>query len=209
MTNNTTTKIETLRRELDQRVAERQAQMQAQLEEAKILCEMRKLESPLYIRRGLEKQDNAMLDAILNKIEENYALDNRKISRVFGYGVMVDKILTIIKSIQYSKADEKAELLAMTGLDESTVEEVLDSLGNTAYFSARTMEIMPAINADVNRLRELLSVVALDMGLVSDLNMNKVNQANVDYQFARAEFKAKEALENTLKYNNETVEYTE
>lgn len=201
--------LETIKAQLAIRLEERKAEMQAKMEEIKVNNELRKLESPLYEVRELEKQDNLTLDTFLEQIEENYAMDNRKISRVFGYGVMVDKILTIIRSIQYSKLDEKQELLMLTGLDESTIEEVLDSLGNTAYFNVREGKVMDEIPADVDRLRDLLKVVALDMGLLSNLNLSKVTDKNFEYQFTRARLRAEELADNTAKHIAETVTYSE
>jgi phosphoglycolate phosphatase-like HAD superfamily hydrolase len=158
----------------------------------------------------MEDQDNMQLDAILEQIEENYALDNRKISRVFGYGVMVDKILTIIRSIQYSKIEEKQDLLAITGLSETLVEEVLDALGNPAYFSVREGRVMDEIPADVARLRELLEIVSLDMGLLRVPNLSKVSQQNFEYQFTRARLRAEELAENTAKNDRlVAITYTE
>jgi phosphoglycolate phosphatase-like HAD superfamily hydrolase len=196
--------------ELNQLIADRKAEIAAKMAEIRLANEARKIQSPLYERRCMEDQDNMQLDAILEQIEENYALDNRKISRVFGYGVMVDKILTIIRSIQYSKIEEKQDLLAITGLSESLVEEVLDALGNPAYFSVREGRVMDEIPADVARLRELLEIVSLDMGLLRVPNLSKVSQQNFEYQFTRARLRAEELAENTAKNDRlVAVTYTE
>jgi phosphoglycolate phosphatase-like HAD superfamily hydrolase len=196
--------------ELNQLIADRKAEIAAKMAEIRLANEARKIQSPLYERRCMEDQDNMQLDAILEQIEENYALDNRKISRVFGYGVMVDKILTIIRSIQYSKIEEKQDLLAITGLSETLVEEVLDALGNPAYFSVREGRVMDEIPADVNRLRELLEIVSLDMGLLRVPNLSKVSQQNFEYQFTRARLRAEELAENTAKNDRlVAVTYTE
>lgn len=195
--------------ELNQLVLDRKAELQVKMAEMKLDNQARKIQSPLYERRCIEEQDSLTLDSILETIEENYALDNRKISRVFGYGVMVDKILTIIRSIQYSKIEEKQELLMMTGLSESTVEEVVDALGNTAYFSVREARVIDEIPADVARLRELLEIVALDMELLRVPNLSKVSESNFEYQFTRSRLRAEELAENTAKNNLEMVAYSE
>ena len=64
-------------------------------------------------------------------------------------------------------------------------------------FSARIIEEQ---RPDVATLRELLHVVALDMGLVAPLNLSKVNEDNFKYQFTRAQVKAEELMDNTMKY---------
>ena len=194
------TEVTKLQEELLKKMEERRTAIQERIEEIKVQNEIKKLDSPLYEKRKLEEQDMLQLATYMEQLQEIYSVDNRKLSRVFGYGVMVDKILTVVRSIQYLKLDEKAEMLMATGLTESLVEEVLDALGNTAYFSVRQMQIIEEQPADVATLRELLKVVALDMGLVAPLNLNKVTEENFKYQFTRAQFKAEELLDNTMKY---------
>ena len=203
------TNLERMKAELAARMEERKQEVKNLMEEIKLQNELRKIESILFQKRELEKQDNLKLDAVIQQLEEFYSVDNRKINRVYGYGHMVDKILTIIRSIQYLKQDEKQEMLMMTGLDESTVEAVLDALGNPAYFSVRELRLIDEQPANVDELKSLLKIIAIDLNLVSELNLNKVTQENVDYQFTRAKLRAQEALENTLKYANDKVDYTE
>lgn len=203
------TNLQQTKAELAARLEERKEEVRKLMEEIKLQNELRKIESPLFEKRELEKQDNLKLDALIEQLEEFYSVDNRKISRVFGYGYMVDKILTIVRSIQYLKQEEKEEMLAMAGLDESTVEAVLDALGNPTYFSVRELRLVEEQPANVSELKSLLKVIALDLNLVSELNLTKVTQENVDYQFTKAKLRAQEALENTLKYANDKVDYTE
>lgn len=198
-----------LQNELATRLEARREEVKKLMEEIRLKNELKRIESPLFEERELEKQDNLKLDSFIEQLEEFYSVDNRKISRVYGYGYMVDKILTIIRSIQYLKQDEKQEMLMLTGLDESTVEAVLDALGNPAYFSVRELRLIEEQPANVDELKQLLKIVSIDMDLVSTLKLNKVNQENVDYQFTRARLRAQEALENTLKYANDKVDYTE
>ena len=199
----------TLQAELTARLEERKEEVRKLMEEIKLRNELKKLESPLFEERELERQDILKLDAFIEQLEEFYSVDNRKISRVYGYGHMVDKILTIIRSIQYIKQGEKQEMLMLTGLDESTVEAVLDALGNPAYFSVRELRLIEEQPANVEELRRLLKIVSIDMGLVSTLKLNKVTTENINYQFTRARLRAQEVLENTLNYTNDKVDYTE
>lgn len=198
-----------LQNELATRLEARREEVKKLMEEIRLKNELKRIESPLFEERELEKQDNLKLDAFIEQLEEFYSVDNRKISRVYGYGYMVDKILTIVRSIQYLKQDEKQEMLMLTGLDESTVEAVLDALGNPAYFSVRELRLIEEQPANVEELKTLLKTISLDLGLVSPLKLNKVTTENFDYQFTRARLRAQEALENTLKYASDKVEYTE
>ena len=198
-----------MKAQLEATKAQVQAQLQETLEANAIQLQINKLQSPLYVERQLEIEDNLKLDAIIDHIEELYAVDRRKVSQTYGYGDIPNKIVTITKAIMYSRMDEKAELLMMTGLHSSTVEDLLDAFGNTAYFSVRDMKVVPEIPMDIARTKELLQVCADDLGLVSTLKLHKISSDNVEYQRLRALSKAEEALENTLKYSTDAVAYDE
>jgi hypothetical protein len=69
---------------------------------------------------------------------------------------------------------------------------------------------MDEIPADVARLRELLEIVSLDMGLLRVPNLSKVSQQNFEYQFTRARLRAEELAENTAKNDRlVAITYTE
>lgn len=204
------TRIEKLLKELNDRKVAKQAEIKELIEVQKIELEMEMLDSPLYELRAIEAEDNLKLDAILNHIEELYTQDNRKLSQTFGYGIIPNKVLTICKAIQYSKHDEKQELLMMTGLTEQCIEDLLDAFGNTAYFSPRALEIVPEIPVNISMTKELLNTVIADLGLVGDIRLHKFNKETVEYQSTSARLRAEEALANTLKYATDAeITYTE
>ena len=203
------TEIEKLKAELKARKTAKKTEMAQLVEQIKVSKEIAKLDSPDYNKRELAKKDSMTLDAIIETISEQYAQDDRKMSLVFGYGIIPSKILAIMKSIQFSKKDEKEELLMMTGLDEQQIEDTLDAFGNTAYFSKANVEIVPAIPMNIDRVKELLSIAAIDMGLVSELDLSRFNKSNVAYQYERAEHRAAEMYENTKEYIQEATVYEE
>jgi hypothetical protein len=185
------------------------AEMAEIVEIAKLNHELTKLDSPLYAKRELTKIDSTALDVLLVQVEEEYAKDDRKISQTFGYGIIPNKIITLLKAIQFSKAQLKEDLLLMTGLDEQVIEDTLDAFGNTAYFSKTAVEVIPAMPMDIPRVKELLEMVAIDMKLVSDLDLCKFNPANVDYQYKRSQLNADEMLDNTNEYITAATIYKE
>jgi hypothetical protein len=186
------------------------AQELSELKETIVLKhELAKLNSPLYDKRELQKSDNTTLDVLLEKVEEVYAKDDRKMSQTFGYGIIPNKILTLLKAIQYTKASDREELLLITGLDEQTIEDTLDAFGNTAYFAKTSIEVVPEIPMDIDRTKELLRLVGTDMSLVSDLDLSKFNIDNVRYQYTRARVKAEEMCENTQQYVQTALSYEE
>lgn len=203
------TPTELLKAQLEERKLAK-AQEIAELKESITLRhELAKLDSPLYDKRELQKTDNAKLDVLLNQVEEVYSKSDRKISQTFGYGIIPNKILTLLKAIQYVKATEREELLLITGLDEQTIEDTLDAFGNTAYFAKTSIEVVPEIPMDIDKTKELLRLVATDMQLVSDLDLLKFNIDNVRYQYTRARVKAEEMCENTQQYVQTAISYEE
>ncbi len=202
-------KIDELKAELAAKVAEKKAEVAATIAEAKVRVEISKIESPLFLKREMLKADEMKLQVVSDTIQEAYDRDDRKMSLVFGYGVLPNKILAIMKSIQFSKKDEREELLMMTGLDESIIEQTLDAFGSTAYFSKNTLEVVPEIAMDRPLVKELLLIVAADMGLVSTLELGKFNTANVTYQYDRASVRAEELYNNTKEFVETAVTYAE
>ena len=201
--------IETLKQQLETRKAQKEQELATLKEEITLKHELAKLDSPLYHKRELQKDDIAKLDVLLDEVEAVYSRENRKISNVFGYGLIPNKILTIVKAIQYSKQADRTDLLLLTGLDEQTVEDILDAFGMTAYFNKTSVSIVPEIAMDIQRTKELLALVATDMRLVSDLDLSKFNIENVRYQYDRARINAEEMLENTQEYTQLAIQYEE
>lgn len=204
------TKLEELQAHLEQVKNQRSAQVAALIAERKVELELKMLNSKQYEEREISRADDATLDAILSTIESQYADDARKLSHVYGYGVQVNKLLTIAQAIMYSKAEYKADLLMMTNLHEQQVEDIMDSFGSTAYFSPRELCIKPAIKMQIAALKDSLKQMATDIGLVGTLHLAKLNEATVDLIYTKAEVRAKEMLANTLKYaEGETTAYEE
>ena len=201
--------LDKLNQELAERMAARKVELAETIAIAKVNMQLAKIESPLYMKRELLKEDEVKLQVISNTIQEAYDRDDRKMSLVFGYGILPNKILAIMKSIQFSKKEEREELLMLTGLDESIIEQTLDAFGSTAYFSKNTMEVVPAIPMDVPLVKELLLVVATDLGLVSTLDLGKFNSANMNYQYDRAAIRAEELYNNTKDYVETAITYAE
>ena len=189
---------------LAERVEARKAEVAERIEVRKLENQINFIESPLFEARELDKEDNLVLDAYLTHIEEMYAVSKRKVSKTFGYGVIPNKVLTIAKSVMYCKAEEKLELLAMTGLNETQVEDIVDAFGMTAYFSPKSLDIVEAVPMSDN-ITDIIAQACSDMGLVSSVNYGKFTKSNIDYQYTRASLKANEALENTLKYADKAL----
>ncbi len=203
------TEIQKMKAQLKKRQADKKSEMAKTIELIQVSKEIAKLDSPMYNKRELAKKDSLTLDVITDQIAEQYAADDRKMSLVFGYGILPSKILAVMKSIQFSKHEEKEELLMMTGLDEQIIEDTLTAFGNTAYFSKANIEVVPEQPMNISAVKELLETVAIDMKLVSELDLSAFNQTNVDYQYKRAQLKADEMYDNTKEYVEKATTYAE
>jgi len=201
--------LQELKAQLEERKAQKQAELANLKEEITIKHELAKLDSPLYQQRELTKTDNTKLDLLITQAEEIYAKTDRKMSLTFGYGILPNKILTLLKAIQFMNNADREEMMLLTGLDEQIIEDTLDAFGNTAYFDKVSVEVIPEIPMDIDRIKELLRLVATDMQLVSDLDLSKFNIENVRYQYTRARLKAEEMLDNTQQYVQTALSYDE
>ena len=177
-----------------------------QMEKIKLDTQLKQIANPAFINRQIAKEDAAKLTALLALFADEEFLEDCKdgtefkLRRVFGYGSQVDTLLTISRTIQYSQADLKAKMLDVTGLTEDLFEEISDALGSAPYFSEKTMEIVPAIEPELDELKELLTFMASELGLALEPKMTKLNKKHIDdmykFQLARAELEK----ENTLAY---------
>ena len=175
---------------------------------ASINHEIEMLTNPRAQARQASKESVVKLDMFLKKIEELEDCQDEKgkshkivIRPVFGYGVAVDKLLTICRTALYAKQDHKDEILDLTGLDEQSIEAVLDALGAPAYFSTTTFELVPEIECDVQELEDSIQDICDDLQLV--LRTNKVNQKNISSIFEKAQYKADTIYKNTVEFIEE------
>ena len=186
------------------------AAIKAKIEELKLSTMLTQVQNPAFINRQIAKEDAAKLTGLLEVFaDEDFLEDCKdgtefKLRRVFGYGSQVDTLLTLSRTIQYSQADLKTKMLEATGLTEDLFEEINDALGSAPYFSEKTMEIVPAVEPELDELKELLTFMASELGLALKPKMTKLNKQHIadmyKYQQARAELEK----ENTLAYINDT-----
>lgn len=164
----------------------------------RVMIDMGKLDSPIYKNREIAKQNSAIIEAMIQSIEE-FSTDDVKVRKVFGFGNQVDGVLTIIKSAMYAKATVKEEVMLLTSLDNDIIEETLDALGQTAYFHENSQEIVESQPCNVELLRELLKLVSHDMGL-TDVKLNKITDTNINRMYVAAQTKAEKLRDDNLEF---------
>jgi len=184
---------------LEEAIKARKATVAQVIQAKKLEMQMKFVESDAFMTRELINNDITTIDAILTLAEENYTADGRKLSVTFGYGNIPNKLITMAKSILYAKEYEKDELLFMANTDISTVEILVDALGQEAYFS-KTGTLEEEIPMDIEVVVETLQQIITDLQLVSTISFAKFSEESVAKRFERARVKAMLQQENYINY---------
>ena len=201
-------KIEELKVAMAAKREERIKEVNELIETRKVENELAIMDTPIYEQRLMQDADIKVLDDHLGVIEESFASDRRKLIEEYSYGTIPNRIISLVKSITFSKKDEKPSFLMMTGLSELQLEDVIDKLGRTPYFSVKEMEITDAVAQDKG-IVDALKDVAITLGLTSTVNYDKFSKANVELIYARAQNRAEINYENTVNYVEEEAKYEE
>lgn len=184
---------------LEEAIKARKATVAQVIQAKKLEMQMKFVESDAFMTRELINNDITTIDAILTLAEENYTADGRKLPVTFGYGNIPNKLITMAKSILYAKEYEKDELLFMANTDISTVEILVDALGQEAYFS-KTGTLEEEIPMDIEVVVETLQQIITDLQLVSTISFAKFSEESVAKRFERARVKAMLQQENYINY---------
>ena len=195
-----------LRAELKKKQVAKKKALQEAIECIKIEQEIKKLDNPLFEKLEISSSNNARLDALLDYLENDLRIVVRA---VYGYGSIVGKILTLARSVMYSKIEQKTDALLFLNVDESIIEDLLDALGNTQYYSKEARGIIPAVNCDISATKDLMRLLAVQLEL-ANADLSKFNDKTVSYQYSNAELRAKQTLNNSIAdQDQDDVEYDE
>lgn len=186
--------IKALKAELELAKKEQAEALANSMEEIRLKQEISRATNPLVQRFELQKQNNQTLDTMLEFMETELDIVIRP---VYGYGNIVSKLLTVARSVMFCKFDQKTEALLATKTDESVIEDLLDALGNTCYYSKEAREIVPAVECNYGQTYNLLELMANQMGLL-EADLSKFSKKNIKYQYASAELRAKQMMSNSL-----------
>ena len=102
----------------------------------------------------------------------------------YGLSTEVSKLVAICNGIQYAKAEHKAQMLAITGLSETLVEQTLANLGNLPYFNANYGVLVEGTMPNVEALKQDLLIVATTLGTTVDTSF--ITQAFMDRRYEAA-----------------------
>ena len=154
-------------------------------------------ESDKYLEDSAKEDALKVLQEAIGMIETVYTDLDRKVISKYGYSVILDKLLTLASSIKYMPEIEKAILSKDIGISEISVEELLDAVGSTSYYSKDNHTIVsevPFIREDVRKVLEKLEI-ELNIELVSELKY--VTEPKLIAMHKRAAAQADEMYTNT------------
>jgi hypothetical protein len=191
------TKLELLIEQLAEKKALKAEEIRVKIEEKKLEREIENLDNPIFEQRAMEEEDMLTLNAIISSFED--LGEKAKVRRVFGFGVQVDKILTIVKSLHYApgKDDIRTNMYANAGISEQLVEDIEDALGMSAYYSPKQNTMIEEVPGNINKLISNLKLIANDLQL-HNLKLTKVTQENINAIRKRDLLQAEELMQNTI-----------
>lgn len=202
--------LEQLKINLETKKKANQEKLSNLIEAKRIESEITKLDSEYFTKQSLVQTDIDSLNTIITLIEEKQSKHNKKLRRTFGLGEVPSLILTVASNVMYSKLEDREELLLACGLPTGLIEDLVESVGRTAWFNPKDLIIEPEVQYNLPKLRTAVTNASIAMNLVSELDLSKINQSNFEARFKSARLNAEEVLANTVKYlnTNEVIDYT-
>lgn len=124
--------------------------------------------------------------------------ENRKFnsSKFYGFGNQIASLVGLLSGINYSANDHKSMLLTTTGLNATTVEQTLDSLGSLPYYSANYGIIVEGRPGNAAQFKSNIKTVAAMLNI--SLDTSAITQDALDTLSKNAEVRAYTALNDSL-----------
>lgn len=187
----------------------RMAEIVAQAQREADTRELNLLNEPAYVNVVLGDKDSEILDEMLKNIQTAYG--DKKIYPGYTFDVNTEKIVAIVSSLTFAKAEVRDLIPAeyYTILSRPICDMVIQAYGRLPYFKeAITLELadgttkvldpdsitrnMAGIPINVEELNVACKIVASKLKLISTLN---ITQAKADSAWAAAKAKAERGLE--------------
>ena len=185
------------KKQLQDKINKLKAQRKAELETVKQNRTLAYYESDKYLEDSAKEDALQVLTTALDNVEVVYAELDRKLIAKFGYSVILDKVLTLASSLKFMPLAEKSALMKTIGISEISVEELLDAVGSTSYYSKDSHTIVaesPFIRNDVEKVLEKIEV-ELNIELASELK--HVTDTKLAAMYKRSANIAEEMYVNT------------
>lgn len=114
------------------------------------------------------KQCEAIVEAMPIYSEKTRQTVKFRPSSQFGLSTEISKLIAICTGIQYAKAEHKVQMLAITGLSETLVEQTLADLGSLPYYNSNYGVLVDGTMPNVEALKQDLILVATTLGVTVD-----------------------------------------
>lgn len=130
------------------------------------------------------KQCEAIVEAMPIYSEKTRQTVKFRPSSQFGLSTEISKLIAICTGIQYAKAEHKVQMLAITGLSETLVEQTLADLGSLPYYNSNYGVLVDGTMPNVEALKQDLMLVATTLGVTVDTSF--MTQAYMERRYEAA-----------------------
>jgi hypothetical protein len=199
--------------EMNKRIEELKLQAKEKLANAKAERTVNYMSTDSYVDSLAKEQTVSKLDDMLRLVETAYeSLEDRKVIHTYGYGLLLDKVITICSNTKYLPKEDKEAVFLATGLNDVLIEDLLEVVGRPAYYSKLNHEIVPALPFYRVATRDVLETLGVALDLDAEITYSK---DRIDETFKRAKAKAEsmyhatEEMLNLMKINTEIAKYDE
>lgn len=139
------------------------------------------------------KQCEAIVEAMPIYSEKTRQTVKFRPSSQFGLSTEISKLIAICTGIQYAKAEHKVQMLAITGLSETLVEQTLADLGSLPYYNSNYGVLVDGTMPNVEALKQDLMLVATTLGVTVDTSFMTQVYMERRYEAAMIREQKKEA----------------
>jgi hypothetical protein len=195
---------------LQKKIKDQKAKRAKELQDVKDKRALAYYSSTKYVNT-LEKEEalNVIVKE-LDKVAITYEILDRKVPAKYGYTVILDKLLTLAQAIKYLPSVDKAIALKETGLTELSIENLIEAIGNTAYYAKDAHNVVEAVFLDRDRLIEALEAIEVEMNISLVKEEASLSSAKITAMYENAKNKAEEMYINTeTMMLEETINYEE
>ena len=130
------------------------------------------------------KQCESIVEAMPIYSEKTRQTVKFRPSSQFGLSTEISKLIAICTGIQYAKAEHKVQMLAITGLSETLVEQTLADLGSLPYYNSNYGVLVDGTMPNVEALKQDLMLVATTLGVTVDTSF--MTQAYMERRYEAA-----------------------
>lgn len=157
------------------------------------LASSKAAEGKLEKLNNVLKQCEAIVEAMPIYSEKTRQTVKFKPVSQFGLSTEISKLIAICTGIQYAKAEHKIQMLAITGLSETLVEQTLADLGSLPYYNSNYGVLVDGTMPNVEALKQDLMLVATTLGVTVDTSFMTQVYMERRYEAAMIREQKKEA----------------